>query len=220
VFVLKRLLYTETTKEAIRLRALKAENAVKQKELNEKISLAETAYKDKLTKAEEEAQGIATLAEEKTQEMRKKILDEAKEEAERIVRIAFNKKEKIREEVTVEMQKKLPKMASRIFKEALMPEAKKVIHEDLIKELTVHIEKIEKSKFSVKVKKGELISAYPLEGSQRTKLTSGVSLKVGHKIDFEETEDKKLIAGALIRLGTLVIDGSLENRLRQIEVEG
>jgi len=219
VFALKRLLYTETTKEAIRLRALKAENAVKQRELQEKISASETTYKDKLTKAEEDVRRLKTQAQDEVAEAKKKILDEAKEEAERIVRIAFNKKERIREEVKVEIERKLPRMASRIFEEALLPEARKVVHENLLKELAAHIEKIEKSKFSVKEKKGELISAYPLGSQEKNKLISGISLKIGHKIDFEETEDKKLIAGCVIRLGTLAIDGSLEYRLRQIEVK-
>ena len=79
------------------------------------------------------------------------------------------------------------------------------------------IKQIEKSKFKVKTKTGEIISAYSLERNERSQLASLIFEKIGHKVDFNEKEDKGLVAGVVINLGTLVIDGSLENRLKQVE---
>jgi len=220
VFALKKFLYAETAKEAKRLKQLKEENTRKQRELQEKINAAEAVYNDKVAKAEEEVRRLRARAEEEAEKVTRKRIDEAREEAERIVKVAFNKKEKIREEAILEIQKKAPAEASQIFREALSAEVKKIIHGELVEEAVNHIKKMEKAKFNIKVKSGELASAYSLQGRQKNELCSCISEKLGKKIDFDEKEEKKLIAGLVIRLGNLVIDASLENRLKQIELGG
>ena len=220
VFALKKFLYTETAKEAIRLRALKEENTRKQKELQERIEAAETADKERIARVEEDNRRNRTNAEKEALEAKNRIIREAKEEAEQIVKAAFNRKEKIREELILELQKKTPAAASRIFKEVLSSEAKKIVHDELVDKVAAHIKKIEQVKFKINVKRVELTSAYPLEGRQKNILAASISDRLGKKIDFDEKEDKKLIAGVIVQLGTLVIDGSLENRLRQIEAGG
>ena len=217
VFVLKKLLYTETAKEAQRLKVLKEENYQKQKELQEKIESAESAYREKMAKAEEEIRRQHIREEEEIEKLKRKVLDKAKGEAEQIVQSAFNVKEKIREEIGLEMRKKSPELAFQIFKEVLSPDIKGMIHKELVKEVINQVKQLDDSRFNIKIKKGELVSAYSLEKSEKDMLLSIISEKLGYKISFEEKEDDMLIAGFIIRLGTLVIDGSLENRLREME---
>jgi len=217
VFALRKLLYIETAKEAGRLKKLKQETAAKQRELAQKIEAAENAYREKVSKAEEDIRAFRLKAEEQTEEMRKKALDNANEESERILNIASNAKEKMREEIALEMQKKAPVQASHIFMEALSDKVKLTAHKELVKEVASEIKKIEKAKFKLKIKKGELVSAYPLDKTEKSSLSSLVVGRLGYKIAFEEEVEKHLVAGVIIRLGTLVIDGSLANRLKHIK---
>jgi len=217
VLILRKLLYAETARETQRLRVLREENSVKEKELAEKMQAAEGAYGERLAKAEEDVRELRAKTEKEVEELRKGTTDKAKEEAEEIISSAVNAREKMRDEIRNEVHKKIPGIAAQIFSEFLSPKVRQLTHRELLKEVVSQVGKTDKAKFNVKTKTGELISAYPLAKNEKTELLSSVFKKLGHKISFEEKEDKNLVAGVAIKLGTLVIDGSLENRLHQLE---
>jgi len=217
VFTLRKLLYVETAKEAGRLKKLKQEAAAMQRELTQKMEAAENAYREKVAVAEEHIRSFRLKAEEQAEEMKKDTLDRANEESERILNAASNAREKMREEIALEMRKRAPALASRIFIDVLSEKTKLAAHREFVVEVANEMKKIDKAKFNLKIEKGELETAYPLDKSEKSSLSSLVVERLGYKIPFEEKVDERLVAGVIIRLGTLVIDGSLSNRLRQVE---
>ena len=217
VLVLRKLLYAETAREAKRLRRLKEENAEKEKELRQKIEEADSAYHEKVAKAEMDIQRLQQDTERELERARKELTNKAKEEADRIVSAAINAKEKMRDEVANEMRKKVPVLATQVFRDVLSAKARDLTHKELVREVINQIKTIEKSRFNVKIKKGELISAFPLGRADKNELLSVLARQMRRKMAFDEKEDKSLVAGLVIKLGTLVIDASLENRLRQVE---
>lgn len=217
VAVLRKLLYTETAKEAKRLKDLKDENARTQTELNEKIQAAEKAYAEKMAKAENDIKKLHAKAEEEAEGARNKILDEAKIESEQLLKSALNSKDKIREELLLKMREDSPALALQIFKEILSAKAKEAIHKELLKEVVSEIRKSEKARFNFHIKEGEFDSAYPLDRDEKKEIVSLVCDKLGYNITVEEKEKKELAAGIVIKLGGLVIDGSLLNRMRQVK---
>jgi F-type H+-transporting ATPase subunit b len=222
VFVLKKLLYTESAKESVRLRELKAQTALKQKELQEKIDAADNAYKNKIDRAEEEARRMRSKLEQETEEMRKKILLKAKEDSEHIIKSAFNAKEKIREEIALEMHRKAPLLASQILKETLSADVRQILHGELVRDVINSIKKTKDTSLKTGVDSGEVASAHPLKKNEKAEIESLLSDRAGHGITLHEKEDPKLVAGLIIKVGTILIDGSLDNRLRQAQkdIEG
>ncbi len=218
VFVLKRLLYSESAKETLRLRKLKEETALKQKELQQKIEAAQTAYRERMSEAEEKARALIIKSEEETEALRKRVLEKAKDDAENVVKSALNAKEKMREEIFVEIWKKVPALASRVFKEVLSPEVQEMVHKEQVRDVVEKLKKIDKAAFKSKVERGDIISAYPLSKSEKAEVESLIRLGVGYAVPTHETEDRKLVAGVIIKLGTIMIDGSLDNRLKQVEL--
>lgn len=217
VFVLRKLLYSESAKEIIRLRNLKDETSLKQKELQEKIDQAEDAFRQKMAEADERIRELKARHEAEAEEMKRRAVDDAKAEADRIIRSALNAKEKIREEISVEMRKKAPLLASRVFKEALSPVIREAVHRELIRDVVDKIKKTEKAVFNFKTDKGEILTAYPLTKPGREEIELIIRSSLGYAIPIKESQDETLVAGVIIKLGTVVIDASLDNRLRQIE---
>lgn len=217
IFVLRKLLYSESAKEMLRLRKLKEETAMKQKELQQKIDEAENAYKEKMAEAEAKARASHIKAEEEAEELRKRTLAKAKEDAEQIVKSAFNAKEKMREEIGEEMRKKIPLLASSIFKETLSSAVQEMAHHELVRDVIDKIRKTDKTAFKSKVEKGEIVSAHPLPKNDKLVIESLIHDILGYQIPLYETEDSQLVAGVIIKLGTILIDGSLDNRLKQVE---
>lgn len=217
VFVLRKLLYSESAKEMVRLRNLKDETSLKQKDLQEKISQAEDAYRQKMAEADEKMRGMKARCEAEAEEMKRRAVDEAKEEADRIIKSALNAKEKIREEISVEMRKRAPLLASRIFKEALSPVIREAVHRELIRDVIEKIKNTEKAVFNFKTEKAEIVTAYPLTKPNREEIELLIRSSLGYAVPVKESQDEKLVSGIMIKLGTVIIDGSLDNRLRQIE---
>lgn len=219
VFVLRKLLYSESAKEMLRLRKLKEETAVKQRELQQKIDEAREAYEEKMAEAEEKTRAFRAKAEEEAEGLRKKTLDKAKEDAEQIVKSAFNAKEKMREEIGEEMRKKAPMLASRIFRAALSDAVREMAHKELVRDVIDKIRKTDRTAFKSRIEKGEIVSAYPLPKNDKLVIESLIHDSLGYQVPLYETEDAQLTAGVLIKLGTILIDGSLNNRLKQLERE-
>jgi F-type H+-transporting ATPase subunit b len=218
VFVLRKLLYSESSKEIVKLRQLKEETSLKQKELQQKIEAAESAYRMKITEAEDKIRLLSVKSGEEAEELRKEMLSGAKAEAEGIVKSALNTKEKIREEISIEMHKKVPVIALRIFKEILSPGVREMAHKELIRDVINKIKNTEKTVFKFKVDKGEIVSAYPLSKGDKQEIVELIHVSLGYEVPLHETEDSKLIAGIVIKLGTILIDGSLDSRLKQVEI--
>ena len=62
----------------------------------------------------------------------------------------------------------------------------------------------------------EVTSAFALEQEQLDKLEKALSERLDRKVRLSALEDKKLIGGAIIRTGDLVIDGSIQGKLKKL----
>jgi F-type H+-transporting ATPase subunit b len=216
IFVIRKMLYTETTKETERLKKLRDEFSKKEKELQVKIEAAQKDAEAKLAETEKNVRKYREAKEKEAQDLREAILAKARDRAEEMVKAAVNSKGKIKEELELEMKGRIPAAAVKLFKETLPAEAREGMHNELVQEVAARIRKLDKEMFKTRLEKGELLSAYPVKKSDKEAMLSAISEKTGHGISFTEKEDKEIVAGLIIKLGTLVIDGSLENKLRQI----
>ena len=217
VIVLRKLLYSETAKEAKRLKVLKDEFSKKEKELLLKIEAAQKDAQNKIAKTEEDARRYREVKEKEARDLKDKIVTKARDLAEEMKKAAINSKEKIREEIELEMKERVPAAAVKIFKETLPPQARELMHDELIEEVIARVNKLEKSILKITPGRGEILSSYPMKKHDKEKIILAISERAGHDISLVETEEKGLVAGVIVKLGSLVIDGSLENKLRQVE---
>ncbi|MCS3903445.1 F-type H+-transporting ATPase subunit delta [Methylohalomonas lacus] len=65
----------------------------------------------------------------------------------------------------------------------------------------------------------EVVSAYPLEDAQRSRITDAMAKRLDRKIELTESTDEKLIGGAVIRNGDSVIDASIRGQLEELRSE-
>lgn len=219
VLILRKFLYTESAKEIHRLKKLKEETLIKQKELQEKIDQAQVAFDQKMAEAEKSSRALSSQSETESKELRRKILDKAKEDAENIMKAAYNAKEKMREEISVEMVRKAPLLATRIFSAVLSEDVKILTHQELVKDVLERIRHLEKATFKTPVDHGEIASAYPLSAADKSELGAVVRRVLGYEVPWVEKKDAGIAVGIVIKLGSIIIDGSLENRMRQAERE-
>ncbi|HQU16240.1 MAG: F0F1 ATP synthase subunit delta [Chromatiales bacterium 21-64-14] len=64
----------------------------------------------------------------------------------------------------------------------------------------------------------QLISAYPVEETERHRITAALKARLGREIHLECAIDARLLGGAVVRAGDLVIDGSVRGKLEQLGI--
>ncbi len=68
------------------------------------------------------------------------------------------------------------------------------------------------------ISNAEVVTARPLEDHERSELEGQVSVLAGHnKVNATFREDKSLIGGAIVRLGSTIYDGSVRGRLERLK---
>lgn len=71
-------------------------------------------------------------------------------------------------------------------------------------------------------KRGEvvahIVSARPLSDAQRAKLTEALKRKAGAKVVVDARVDESLIGGLVVRVGSVLFDGSLKTKLMRLQL--
>jgi F-type H+-transporting ATPase subunit delta len=65
----------------------------------------------------------------------------------------------------------------------------------------------------------EVVTARPLQDQERARLEDRVSALAGTRVNATFRQDKSLIGGAIVRLGSTIYDGSVRGRLERLKEE-
>lgn len=216
ILVLRKILYSASFNETKRLQQLNQENVKKAKELAAKIIEAEKEHKEKIATIEEEARKMKSEAKEEIERLRQDVLNKAKQESERIVNQALSTKDRLRQDIESGMEERNIERSIHLISQILNSKNQKLVHEGFIIDIIEEIENITPQKLKLTTDKGEIVVPFAMDESKREKIIQLLSDKTGRKISLQEKIDKEVIAGVTIKLGNLVIDGSLSGKLREI----
>ena len=64
--------------------------------------------------------------------------------------------------------------------------------------------------------RAQVVSASPLNETQRERLRSALTARTGKQVELEESVDSSLLGGAVASVGGFVFDGSLRTQLEQL----
>jgi len=67
------------------------------------------------------------------------------------------------------------------------------------------------------IRQAEIVTARELSGDERSQLLAGVGKLAGAKIEAEFKQDKSILGGAVVRIGSTVYDGSVRGRLERLK---
>jgi F-type H+-transporting ATPase subunit delta len=68
----------------------------------------------------------------------------------------------------------------------------------------------------LEISDAEILTARPLQDQERTKLEREVAELAGTRVNATFLEDKSLIGGAIVRIGSTIYDGSVRGRLERL----
>lgn len=214
VLLLRHLLYRQVTRSLTRLEQLYQENLKREEELKKAKEETEQAIKREMAQHHEEMRRQRAEAELEIQRMREEALTKAREEAGRILTEAVAREERMKARLISEGEEKAVSLASEILKRLFSSHVAEGVHHQLIDGLIEEIEKLDGQRIPMGIETVEVRVPFPLTPAQKNALTQALSTKGGRLISLKESADPAIIAGMVLYLENLVLDGGLENKLR------
>jgi len=214
IFFLRKMMYSASSEEIDRLKKLEAEYTRRTNDLAAKLDETERQLKARADLAEDEARRISEQAKADAEKVKEEALVKARQESERIVSQALSTKDKVKEDIESQMKDRCASISQDMIRKIFNSKHQQPVHEGFVNEIIEELERVEAGKLNVLSEKGELITPYEIDERTKEKIASIISKKSGKKISLSEKIDKSVIAGIVIKLGSLVIDGSLSGRLK------
>lgn len=219
VIVIKRMLMGDTTRAMARIAEVEAEVRKKEEGIRQQINEHEQDFARKKTEAEEALQLQREESETEVARIREQVIAEAKTEAERIISHAKRNEQKMRDQVMLSMEEKAVDYGAQIFHLVFSEKMTATMDREFVNELLDALAEVDASSMTVDTSEAEFILSHPLDAEQKVRLEALLAEKFETAVKVAEKLNPNLLAGMVMKLGSLEIDGSLLNRYRDAAVE-
>jgi len=216
LLVALRLLFTRQLNTALqRLQALQEEALVKESQLKDELHRAQQERAAEVERGREEGRLLVEAARQDAETSRANAETQAKQEAEKILARGKAELEKIRTNLSSAIETDATALSTEMIRHVLTHANKVEFQHHVLDELIGEISALGTDRFSDSATQAVVTSACALTADERSALRRALSEKLGAEVTLEERLDPELITGLVIHIGSLVIDGSLRNRLRK-----
>lgn len=215
VFIIKKLLLSDTMKAVGTIKQVEAEVRKKEETIRMEIDVHEKEFQKKKKEAEEELDEKRKASENEVAQMRDSVIAEARKEGDNIIAQAKKGEEEFKRQLEQEMQSKAVDYAGQVFEMVSSERMSSELNKALIGELLDALDEVDGSAITVEGEGAEFTSSHPIEADQKARLEGLLKDKFGVDIKVEEKIDEAILGGLILKLGSLEIDGSLKNRYQE-----
>lgn len=216
LFLGLRLIFHRQLDVAIqRLQKLHQENLDREAQLKREYELAQEEHRQEVERGKQEAVKIKEMAKEGMNRLKEEIVARAKEEAEALIASGKKEAEEYKELAKQELEKKAIQLSLELVKSTFSSDAVESLHAQFIDEIIAVINKLDDPRLKIQANEVKISAAFPINEKQKAALLSTLNQKTGRQLNLEVKIDESIIAGLIINLGELILDASLQNRLKR-----
>ncbi len=199
-----------------RLQVLHQESLEKEEVLNKEIERAKLQAESEIARAKDEAKTIVENAHRNAEKTIQETTESVHVEAKKIIAEAGEKAKKMESEIIASAEEKAVSLAQKLIQYTFTSKGQELLHRQLLDELIEDLNAVDKEQLNVKADRAEVTTTFALTAQERQRLKEVLASKLGRELKLEEKIDEALITGIVIKLGGLVIDGSLNNKLTKV----
>jgi F0F1-type ATP synthase membrane subunit b/b' len=214
ILVLRFLFYRQLNAALRRLQALHEQALEKESQLEEELKRAKEERAVEVERGREEAQVFLETAAEDAEILKSNAQERATLESRQTLARGQQELERLRTKMKSEIEDEAVRFSIEIIRHTFTQDGRQALQHQMIEELIQEIEGLKKEQFSIKTTTVSVVSSLPLSDSERMKLRKILGQKLDRSVSLEESVDPKLITGLKLQMGALVIDGSLQNKLK------
>jgi len=184
-------------------------------ELNQKIKEADIELKRRRKELDVIEKKMRHEMEEEAGKQKEELINKARLEAEDIIVKAQNASEGIRREIEKKMEIKIIDYAAGIITDVLGIQIKGHLDQYLVAEFIDKLRKVDMSRMGADIKAADVISAVVMPEALLTQITQVLKDKLSRDIKLNAKVDSKILGGVVLMFGSLQLDGSLQNALKE-----
>ena len=216
IIILLRFFFGSQLSSALnRLQVLHQESLEKEEVLTKEIDKARIQAENEIARSKETAKAIVDEARKTADQTIQQAAEDAQTQAKKLLADAQERCRKIEVEVRAETEKKAVVIARDLIGMIFSAAGQERFHRELIEELIDDLGRVDKEKLAIKASRAEIAASVPLTSEEKDKLSKVLSARLGYALPLEERVDPDLIMGMVLKLGGLVVDGSLKNKLNK-----
>lgn len=215
LFFLRYILTRSITKATSHLEELSDDYTKKQEETKKGLEAAQKESDRLLADAMMEVAKYKSKSSQEAQQEKDKIIQEAHEKGEQMIKQAEKTCALLKKEIEDKISGQATEKAAELLQGALPDKFQRELHDLWFKESLKSGFQLERLNLPKSVKEAKVISVFPLTEEQKKEVKNKLSKKLGSGITLKEKVDPQLIAGIVIMLGSVVIDGSLKYKIQQ-----
>ena len=216
IFILRKILTENVIVATRHMEGLSQEHAHKQTELNHQLEEAKQRSEEMLKTAQEEARRTKMQVIQEAEAERDRILKQTHAQSEELIAQADRSRQLLLDEINERIAKEAVNKACELLHDTLPEQFKLNIHQGWIAELLEGgFVQFDRLKVPADFKEVKIISAFPLSVEQRKNLTGKLKDVLHRDVVLQEETDPKMVAGFVVTIGSLVLDGSLRNKIQE-----
>lgn len=216
IFMLRRIMVRNIASATTHLDSLSQDYAKRDEELHKQMEEAAQKAQQILQSAHDEATRIKAEATKEANEEKERIVTQSRKQASDIVEQAEKSSQALLAEINEKVAHQAVDKACELIEQTLPKEFKEKVHLFWVEELIENgFSSIERLRIPKDIKEIRVISAFTLSQEERKSLSKKIKEVLGYDAALKEDVDQKIVAGLIVAMGSIVLDGSLKSRIEE-----
>lgn len=216
IFLLRRVLTKNVTDATKHLEELNQDYSEKEKKLNQQLEEAKEKSQNIIREAQQEAEKLRAQSIKDMESQRDLILNQARTQSDTIIQQADKSRQALIAELDAKIEKEAINKACELMQVTLPEKFRQEVHLYWVKELLGEgFGQLKNLQFPDDIDEIKVTSAFPLTDEQRNNLSKKIKDALGYDAQLKEETESRVVAGLIISIGSLVLDGSLKNKIEE-----
>ena len=216
IFIFRKVMTKNVISATKHIEELNQDYTKKEQEINRQLEEAKLKSESILKAAQQEAEKLKTQIIKEAESERDKIIGQARLQSTEIIQQADKSRQALLLEIEERIDKEAINKACQLLEDTLPQTFKQNVHLHWVEELIENgFSNLEHLRIPQDLQEVKIISAFTLNTEQRKGLSKKLKDVFGREVTLKEDVDPKVVAGLIISIGSLVLDGSLRNKIRE-----
>lgn len=215
IFVFRRIMTQNVVSATRHIEELNQDYTKKEQQINSRLEQIKQESQDILSKAQEEAQKLKTDILKEAEAEKEKIISQSRQQGTEIIQQADRSRQALITELEERISKEAIDKACELIQSSLPEQLKHNVHMHWVEELTKDdFKQLERLRIPKDARQVKITSPFPLNEQQRKALLKKLKGTIGRDVTLKEEINPKVVAGIIINIGDLLLDGSLRSKIR------
>jgi len=216
VLFMKKIINRDVVSATSHLDNLASEFTQKEEAIKKQYEELKRQSQEIIENAKKDAQAQKDNILKQADEEKNKVIDQAQEKANEIVKQADNARLALLAELERKIDERAVQKAGELLNEALPVNIRNDIHQRWVDDLISNsFQQLDRLRIPEGISEIKVVTAFALNQKQSAALLAKIKERLGYDVNLKEEIDPNIIAGLVVNIGGLFLDGSLRFKIQE-----